>query len=472
MVEMLKPRLEGCVSLHSVVGGTQEVPILGGMKTRYVNLDNAASTPALVEVRDGVNRFLEFYSSVHRGVGYKSHLSTQAYEDARAVIANFFGASLVDRTVIFGKNTTEAVNKLSYRISLEPDQVLLTTLAEHHSNFLPWRMRHSCELINVLPDGTIDIAMLAEKIHTYGQRVRLVALTGASNVTGHMPPIHEIARLVHSVGAELLVDAAQLAAHRKIDMRAFNDPERIDYLTISGHKVYAPYGTGALIGPRATFEQGIPEMVGGGEVEMVLLDEILWAGPPDRDEAGSPNVVGAVALALALQTLDRLDMNLVAKHEMELTAYALDRLAQVPGLRFLGDANPDNVGCRTGVISFILENHPNFLVAAILGMEAGIAVRSGCFCAHPYLLSLLRVPYDQQRAVRDEIANGNRSNVPGAVRASLGIYNSCADIDLLVEALIRISTHQYQGRYILDVRTGEYLNPEFQPDLRRSFSLL
>jgi cysteine desulfurase / selenocysteine lyase len=157
---------------------------------------------------------------------------------------------------------------------------------------------------------------------------------------------------------------------------------------------------------------------------------------------------------------------------MELTTYALTRLAEVPGLRFLGDANPANVEHRTGVISFVLENCPNFLVAAILGMEAGIAVRSGCFCAHPYLLSLLQIPVDEQKVVRDEIANGNRTNVPGAVRASLGIYNSCEDIDLLVDALTMISTGQYQGHYILDRRTGEYSNPDFQPDLRKSFSLL
>jgi cysteine desulfurase / selenocysteine lyase len=472
MVGKSKSGIEGCISLHSVVGGTQSVPVLGGKTTRYVNLDNAASTPALVEVRDGVNQFLEYYSSVHRGVGYKSHLSTHAYEDARAVIAGFFGASLTDRTVIFGKNTTEAVNKLSYRITLEPDQLILSTLAEHHSNMLPWVLRHACELIDTLPDGSIDMNMLEKKIHHYGRRVRLVAVTGASNVTGHMPPIHEIARLTHSVGAELLVDAAQLAAHRKIDMRPIDDPERIDYLTVSGHKIYAPYGTGALIGPRSTFNQGVPEMVGGGEVEMVMLDEIIWAGPPDRDEAGSPNVVGAVALALALQTLDRLDMAHIARHEMELTTYALARLAEVPGLRFLGDANPANVEHRTGVISFILENCPNFLVAAILGMEAGIAVRSGCFCAHPYLLNLLKIPIAEQKAVRDEIANGNRTNVPGAVRASLGIYNSCEDIDLLVDALTMISTRQYKGHYNLDRRTGEYSNPDFQPDLRKSFSLL
>jgi cysteine desulfurase / selenocysteine lyase len=472
MVEFFKPRLDGCVSLHSVVGGTQEVPVLGGRKTRYINLDNAASTPALVEVRDGVNHFLEYYSSVHRGVGYKSSLSTRAYEDARAVIAAFFGANLVDRTVIFGKNTTEAVNKLSYRISLNQDQLILTTNAEHHSNLLPWWLRHPTEIINTLPDGSVDLAALEEMIRIYGSRIRLVAITGASNVTGHMPPIHDIARLVHSVGAELLVDAAQMAAHRKIDMRAMDDPERIDYLTISGHKIYAPYGTGALIGPRSTFNQGVPEMVGGGEVEMVMLDEILWAGPPDRDEAGSPNVVGAVALALALQTLDRLGMDRIAKHEMELTAYALSRLSQVPGLRILGDENPDHVERRTGVISFILKDRPNFLVAAVLAMEAGIAVRSGCFCAHPYLLTLLEVPSHQQKAVRDEIVAGNRTNVPGAVRASLGIYNSCEDIDLLAEALTMISNGQYKGHYLLDPRTGEYHDPDFKPDIKLGFSLL
>jgi cysteine desulfurase / selenocysteine lyase len=472
MVEMPTTKPAGCIPLHAVVGGNQDVPVLGGSKVRYINLDNAASTPALVEVRDGVNRFLEFYSSVHRGVGYKSYLSTQAYEDARAIVAGFFGASLSDRVVIFGKNTTEALNKLSYRLAVQPNQIILSTIAEHHSNMLPWRLRHAFEMIDVLPDGTIDLEMLETKIKQYGSRIRLVAITGASNVTGYMPPIHDIARWVHSVGAELLVDAAQLAAHRKIDMRSIDDPERIDYLTISGHKIYAPYGTGVLIGPRSTFESGVPEMVGGGEVEMVMLDEIIWAGPPDREEAGSPNVVGAVALALALNALTNLGMDQVARHEKELTAYALQRLAEVPGLVFVGDGNPANVEQRTGVISFILNGKPNFLVAAVLGVEAGIAVRSGCFCAHPYLLNLLQIPTEEQRAVRNEIAAGNRSNIPGAVRASLGIYNSCEDVDLLVDALNMISADRYNGRYILDARTGEYHNPDFQPDIERCFSLL
>jgi cysteine desulfurase / selenocysteine lyase len=472
MGEMPTTKPAGCIPLHAVVGGDQDVPILGGTKVRYVNLDNAASTPALVEVRDGVNRFLEFYSSVHRGVGYKSYLSTQAYEDARAIVAGFFGASLSDRVVIFGKNTTEALNKLSYRLAVHPDQIILSTIAEHHSNMLPWRLRHSFEMIDVLPDGAVDLDMLEGKIKQYGSRIRLVAITGASNVTGYMPPIHDIARLVHSVGAELLVDAAQLAAHRKIEMRAIDDPERIDYLTISGHKIYAPYGTGVLIGPRSTFERGVPEMVGGGEVEMVMLDEIIWAGPPDRDEAGSPNVVGSVALALALKALAHLGMDQVARHEKELTAYALQRLNEVPGLVFVGDGNPANVEQRTGVISFQLDGKPNFLVAAILGVEAGIAVRSGCFCAHPYLLNLLQITVEEQRAVCNEIAAGNRSNIPGAVRASLGIYNSCEDVDLLVDALAMISADRYTGKYILDPRTGEYHNSDFQPGIDHYFSLL
>jgi cysteine desulfurase / selenocysteine lyase len=472
MVDMVKPQIEGCIPLNSVVGGNQQVPVLDGKQVRYVNLDNAASTPALIEVQNGVNRFLEYYSSVHRGIGFKSYLSTHAYEDAREIVAKFFGASLSDRVVIFGKNTTEAVNKLSYRIQLEPDQIILSTIAEHHSNMLPWRLRHSLELVDTLPDGSINLKMLEEKIEKYGSRIRLVAITGASNVTGHMPPIHDIARLVHQIGAELLVDAAQLAAHRKINMCALDDPQRIDYLTISGHKMYAPFGTGVLIGPRAAFDRGVPEMVGGGEVEMVMLDEIIWAGAPERDEAGSPNVVGAVALALALQTLDRIGMDHIAHHEMELTTYALQKLAEVPGLRFLGDSSAANVQQRTGVISFTLENIPNFLVAAVLGMEAGIAVRAGCFCAHPYLLNLLQVTPGDQKAVRDEIAEGNRSNIPGAVRASLGIYNSCEDIDLLVDALTMISAGQYQGRYVLEPNSGEYHNPDFKPDLKSHFSLL
>jgi cysteine desulfurase / selenocysteine lyase len=462
---------DGCLPLSAIAGGNQLVPLLDGRHRRYVNLDSAASTPALVVVRDGVDRFLEWYSSVHRGAGFKSQLATKAYEDAREIVAEFFGADLEERTVIFGKNTTEAINKLSYRLPLAEDQIVLSTVIEHHSNMLPWRQRGRVALVDCRPDGTLDLEDLAAKLDRFRGRVRLVAVTGASNVTGCISPLTTIARMAHEAGAELFVDAAQLAPHRPIAMRALDDPERIDYLAVSGHKLYAPFGTGALIGPRSTFARGIPEFVGGGQVEMVMQDEIVWSAPPDRDEAGSPNVVGAVALALALKELSRIGMDRVAAHEITLTRYALQRMGSVPNLRLLGDCDPDHAAGRTGVISFLLEDKPSFLVAAILSAEAGVAVRAGCFCAHPYLLRLLQVSPDEQHAVRDEILAENRSHVPGAVRASFGIYSACEDVDALADALTMIAENRYCGSYTLNMASGTYTPDGFRPAFDEYFAL-
>lgn len=327
--------------LAQVIGENRRVPLLDGRLSRYVNFDNAASTPALASVGEGVNAFLEYYSSVHRGFGFKSQLSTHIYEEARRAVAEFFGINLRERTVIFTKNTTEAINKLSYRLSTRSDQVVLSTLMEHHSNMLPWRLHQRWIYVDVLADGSLDMEDFQHKLKEYGQRVHLVAITGASNVTGHISDLHTIARWTHTAGAELLVDAAQLAPHRPIRMGKLTDPERIDYLAISAHKMYAPFGSGALIAPHALFTKGVPEYVGGGQVKAVTPERIIWSDPPDRDEAGSPNVVGAVALALALQALNNIGMEQIATHEVGLTAYALRRLAQVPRLVLYGDTNPE-----------------------------------------------------------------------------------------------------------------------------------
>ena len=340
-----------------IVGIEQCVPLLDGSCRRYVNLDNAASTPALLDVTDAVNRFMEWYSSVHRGAGFKSRISTQAYEDARGIVGQFFGADPREHVVIFGKNATEAINKLSFRLALEPDDVVLVSTLDHHSNDLPWRDKAHVVHIGIGEQGELDEDHLIHLLEMHGRRIRLVAITGASNVTGHAPDIHRIAERVHAAGAQILVDCAQLAPHRPIDIRPLDDPEHIDYIAVSAHKMYAPFGTGALVGRRDTFERGVPEYCGGGTIEFVSVSEIGWAAPPDRDEAGSPNVVGAVAMAAAINTLRTTGMDEIARHEAGLTAHTLRRMAQIPGLRVYGDRCPERAGNRLGVISFSVEGN-------------------------------------------------------------------------------------------------------------------
>jgi len=287
------------------VGLDVQTPSLNGSKIRYINLDNAASTPPLRSVLKAINDFSMYYSSVHRGTGFKSQLSTYVYEQARHATLRFVGADPRTHTCIFGKNTTEAINKLARRFPFTPARdILLTTAMEHHSNDLPWRANPNAKVIHVTttPDGRLDLDDYQSKLDEYAQRIALVAVSGASNVTGYINPIHTMAEQAHAVGAQCAVDAAQLAPHREIDMLPLSDPRHLDYVAISAHKMYAPFGTGALIGRRDTFSQGTPDLVGGGTVSIVTLA--------------------------------------VAAHEAELTTYALERLSRVDGLEIYGDADP------------------------------------------------------------------------------------------------------------------------------------
>ncbi len=459
-------------SLRSrIVGIEQQVPLLGGGSRPYVNLDNAASTPVLREVLDTVNRFMDWYSSVHRGTGFKSQVSTHAYEEARGIVADFVGANRAEHVVIFGKNATEAINKVSWRMNLSADDVVLVSQMEHHSNDLPWRAQAQVEHIGVDDIGGLDLAHLDSLLHQHAGRVRLVAVTGASNVTGYMPDIHALARRVHAAGAQILVDCAQLAPHRTINIRGLDDPEHLDYVTLSAHKMYAPFGTGALIGRRDTFQQGVPEHRGGGTIDFVTLDSVTWASAPDRDEAGTPNVVGAVALAAAIRALSDIGMDRIAAHEAELRAYGLRRLARIDGLRFYGADDASEGSRHLGVIAFTLDSQPHGLVAAALAAEYGIGVRNGCFCAHPYLIRLLGLSQCEVEEVRANMASGNRSTVPGLVRISFGMYNSLDDIDQLATALERISAGCLGAAYRQDLVSGAFVADALTIDPAVAFSI-
>jgi selenocysteine lyase/cysteine desulfurase len=453
------------------IGLDVEVPLLDGTRRPYINLDNAASTPPLKSVQEAVNDFLPFYSSVHRGTGYKSQLSTHAYEQARRCVLRFVGASNEEHTCIFGKNTTEAINKLARRFPFAPEKdVVLTSGMEHHSNDLPWRSAARTIHVGLTPEGQLDEADFDRLLKKYAGRVALVAITGASNVTGYLNPIHRLAQKSHDAEAQILVDCAQLAPHRAVEMLSLEDPAHLDYVAISAHKMYAPFGTGALVGRRDTFEQGDPDMRGGGTVEIVTLDDVIWAEPPDREEAGSPNTIGAVALAAAVAQLTKIGMDHVARHEAELTAYALERLQRIPAIRLFGDARPEKALDRLGVIPLELKNISHFKAASILGYEFGIGVRSGCFCAHPYILHLLGLTPQEAGEVRQRMLAGDRSDMPGLIRASFGLYNTIADVDALVDALERIAAGQYKGTYIQEMSTGEYQPVGWEPEFEKYFA--
>jgi cysteine desulfurase / selenocysteine lyase len=455
------------------VGLDTEVPLLDGRKCIYINLDNAASTPSLKAVQKSVDDFLVYYSSVHRGTGFKSQLSTHAYEQARKICLRFVGANPNDYTCIFGKNTTEAINKLAHRFPFTPQRnVVITSGMEHHSNDLPWRAAAHTIHVRLTADGRLDEADFDTQLDANRGQVALVTISGASNVTGFINPIHRLAEKAHAVGAQICVDCAQLAPHRKVEMGSLDDPAHLDYITISAHKMYAPFGAGALIGRRDTFCQGDPDMRGGGTVEIVTLDDVVWSDPPEREEAGSPNTIGAVALAAAICQLESIGMENVANHEAILTAYALHKLPSIPGIQLYGDLNPAHAAQRLGVLPLGFQHVSHFLAASVLGYEYGIGVRSGCFCAHPYILHLLGLSPAEARQVRTTILAGDRSHMPGLIRASFGLYNTFTEVDALVEALDHIQRGDYHGRYIQDKASGEYKPQDWSLEFDRYFKLI
>jgi selenocysteine lyase/cysteine desulfurase len=423
--------------------------VIDGSLVPYVNLDNAASTPALYSVVEAVHEFLPFYSGVHRGTGYKSRLSTLTFEQARQRVGAFVGADPDRDVVVFTTNTTEAINKLARALPLKAGSVVLTTRLEHHSNDLPWRAQARTVPVAVESDGSLDLEDLDRRLAEHAGRVALLAIAGASNVTGVIQPVHELAEKVHAVGGRILVDAAQLAPHRPIDMGAHDDPGHLDFVALSAHKLYAPFGTGALIGSRSAFAP-VPHQPGGGTVQAVIGDAVAWAELPDREEAGSPNVLGAVALAAATATLADVGLDRIAAHEWELTRYAFIGLAKVPGLTVHGPTTTASQATKVGVIPFTVEGLDHALVAAILGYEHGIGVRSGCFCAHPYVGDLLGFDRATALAWFDRVGRGDKRDSPGMVRISFGCYSDTDDVDRVVRGLEQIVAGHIAGDYQCD----------------------
>lgn len=402
--------------LLTTVGAELQVPLLDGSSVRYVNLDVAASAPALTQVQYAVLEATPYYSSVHRGSGYLSQVSTKRYEDSRSSVRSFVGARSQD-LVIFTRNTTDALNLLAGAV---PGPVLVLD-TEHHANLLPWR-RGS---VTTVPAGPTVAETLDELTRNLNARhYALVAVTGLSNVTGEALPLDRVAGLAHAFGARVAVDAAQLIAHAPVDIAGTG----IDYLALSGHKFYAPYGAGALIGRADWLDAAPPYLAGGGAVRQVERDAVSWTTGPARHEAGSPNVLGAIALAAACDTFGALDRRAWAAHEAELTERLVDGLRRVAGVsiaRLWPDSAPPS-----GLVTFTLAGFSPEVLAAALSAEHGIGVRDGRFCAHP-LLARLGLP-------------------AGAVRASVGVHSSSADVDRLVAAVAELADCGPRARYLPD----------------------
>jgi len=437
------------VALLPVVGADLAVPLVDGTSVRYANLDYAASAPALVAVRDAVDELLPWYSSVGRGAGFPSSVTTDLLDMSRQAISAFVGAR-PDDSVIFTRNTTDALNLLASVLPTEAS--VLTFDSEHHANLLPWRRRR----VEHLPLPTTPhaaVASLERALREAGGAVSLVAVTAASNVTGELFPLAQIVAAAHHGGARVVVDAAQLTPHRAVDLSHIG----ADYLAFSGHKLYAPFGCGVLVGRSDWLDAGEPYLAGGGAVRRVWTDRASWATSPSRHEAGTPNVVGAVAIAAACEALLACGRDRIARHDEALVSQLVDGLRSIPGARVLSlwetPLGSDPVD-RVGIISFVVRGQDAGLLASMLSAEHGIGLRDGAFCAHPTLDRLLG-------AVDDA------GPPPRALRASVGVGSTSADIDRLLvglrQALAGTSSVTYEmfagrPRPVDDVRPRPVIN--------------
>jgi selenocysteine lyase/cysteine desulfurase len=445
--------------LADLIGTGQLVPCLDGVERPAIELDQAASTQAHPYAASRVQEFLPWYSSVHRGAGFRSRHATAAYEEARRSVLSFAGRPPDGPDVaILCRNTTEAINQLAYRLRLRSTDVVVTTVVEHHANLLPWGRVAERRYVECSEAGTFTVEDVCEALDGEPRPPALLAVTGASNVTGWLPPLDAIIGAAHDRGVPVMVDAAQLAPHRPL-------PNEADYLAFSGHKLYAPFGSGALIGPRSLFETGDPFLAGGGAVDLVGLDEVIWTAPPDREEAGSPNVIGAVALHAAIDAISQIGWEAIGDHERVLAERMTDALRAIDGVRLLGPrgAPPDSeAGGSTQpetlpVVAFTIEGMHHALVAARLSAEYGIAVRHGCFCAHPYVVRLLGLDPTAVDTYRREVLGGDHRRVPGAVRASAGLGTSGGDIEALAAAVAELAGGAPPPvPYVQDGGTGDF----------------
>ena len=419
----------------------QTFSIYGSAEPRnLIYFDHGASTHPSLRVLNKYRDFLEhYYSNVHRGKHFLSMISTELFDNVYSTIFNYIKGEREPNSIILTSNTTTALD-IAASVMSGYEGATLVSLMEHHSNDLPHRARSKVIHFGLNPDGSLDMNDLERKLKE--NRVKLVAVTGASNVTGFIPDIHEIARMAHRHGARILVDAAQLLAHRSIDVKPNSDAGHIDFLAAAGHKAYAPFGSAFLFGPRDVLDSADPYIPGGGTVVYVTEDDVYYSPSPDRHQGGTPNIAGAIALAESLNFLSDVGLDNIRNHEVELTEYALAKLKNVPDLHILGNIKPEN---RLGVISFNVGDLNNNLVAMVLNYESAIATRNGCFCAHPYLHRLLGLTDTTE--LRAKLVMGEEVDLPGAVRLTIGIYNTQEEVDELIRMLGVIARKEWKANY-------------------------
>lgn len=445
-----------------------------GKKTKRIYLDSTASTLMMGAAYNAIESFYEHYANTHSLLHFSAKIATQNYYWAHDRILSFLKTDAEKYACFYtGSGTTAGINRMArvFR-DFQPDRdVVLVSLMEHHSNDLPHR-KHAGKVVHIPLDdhegqpGCINMEILKEKLEQYKDRINYIAMTGVSNVTGIINPIYDIAELAHQYGALILVDGAQMAAHIPVQISGHSNPLRnIDAFVFSGHKTYVPGSPGVVICRKDILLSMEPEEVGGGMVDQVHVDRYTILDQfPDREEAGTPNIPGAIGLAAAIDVLDKIGMEFIYEEETALINNALEQIKQIENVIIYGTTNCKTCP-RAASISFNIRGLDHGLVAAILNDYHNIAVRNACFCAHPYVKEMIiEEVLGSEIDLNDVEFNDELKIKAGMVRASFGIYSTNNDVAALVTALKDIVDRrdEYSSLYLLD-KTGNYCHKTFKP---------
>ena len=444
---------------NSTTGINVEYALASGETSRRIYLDSTASTLQLGVVKDVMEKYLPYYANTHTTVHINAQLSTREFDWAHNMCLDFVDADSQEYGCFFvGSGATGGLNRIARTLSKKRPQrdVVITSIMEHHSNDLPHRknFREVVHIPVVMTEngmGAVDMKAMEAALEKYGERVNYVSLTGVSNVTGIVNPIYDVAELAHKQGALMIVDAAQMAAHVPIKMSGHDNPMRnLDMIVMSGHKIYTPSSPGVVITRKELFSGVEPDEVGGGMVDDVYTEHYMSTDNfPDREEAGTPNIAGAIALATVLYTLKSIGMDVIDKEETEIVSYAVKELNKIDDVVVYGHRDPDSCQ-RTGAVSINVRDMHHGLTAAILNDYFNIAVRNACFCAHPYVREMVSDDLsDQMDNLTNEELEALADLHRGMVRASFGIYNTKDDVDALARAMSEITSNKafYQAQY-------------------------
>lgn len=423
-------------------------------KTRYVNFDNAATTPPFKVVEDEVKLYLDSYGSVHRGAGAKSMISTDIYEKARETIKKFVNAP-IDSYAIFSSNTTGAINMAAYFFSFIPGKVMVSGI-EHSSSWLPWIKSEGIKFLGKERGPIAELDAINKKIQDFGRqyviqyhvndkfefdlenieeqlrenRIKALVVTASSNLTGYCPDIKKIGQLARKYGAFFIVDACQYLQHHTLDMQELG----IDFLVASGHKFYAPYGGGFLIGKKDFLDKFLPYQIGGGNLPYVTsAGEFLRYENQQAHDPGTPNAVGVVAMSIAMEKLKEIGFEQIQNYERKLTRQVFEYMRANSKIELYVNETHLNT-----VIPFNIKNISSREIAEKLNKIYGIGVRTGSFCVYQAIRSLLYVQDESEiiQAVKD----GNTEKIPSVIRVSFGLINNQEDIDRLINALEELTS--------------------------------